>query len=182
MTRVILGVLVIFALVVSLQAGPADSDNGRKLQVFLSEVQPGVMATEQNCMLVFADHSFHAERTNRRNGKIQEQTVYEGNLAEGDWNNLVGILDNEQFRTIHVQRTAAPLVVEDAHAYTIAVARGKETQNMEFLDNESRKPYDAQLKPLFHWWKSMRGRHMTKSDGPPDTRCGLDDSHGVFAY
>jgi len=62
------------------------------------------------------------------------------------------------------------------------VARGNEIQNMEFLDKKSRKPYDAQLKPLLEWWKSVRNRRMPKSDASPDSRCALDSSHGIFAY
>src|SRR2546421_4568686 len=33
-------------------------------------------------------------------------------------------------------------------------------QNMEFINDSSRKPYDSQLKPLFHFWKSMRSRRQ----------------------
>lgn len=173
---------IILLVGLSLQAAPPDAEKGHGLQVFLSEVQPGTMATENYCMLVFADHRFHSERAVRQRGKDRERTVYEGDLSDTDWNTLIGILDSEQFRKIHLAPVAAPLVIEDAHAYNIAVARQKQYQNLEFLDNASRKPYDAQLKPLFQWWKSQRGKRMAKSEAPPDKRCALDSTHSVFAY
>ena len=181
MTRPAVILCLVLGVASCLQAGPPESENGHKLQVYLSEVQPGALSTENYCMLVFADHRFHSEKAVRKLGKDQERIVYEGDLSDSDWNTLIGILDNEQFRRIH-NAGIAPLVVEDAHAYNIAVARAKETQNLEFLDNASRKPYDAQLKPLFQWWKSVRGRHTAKSDAPPDSRCALDSSRTVFSY
>jgi len=57
---------------------------------------------------------------------------------------------------------------------TISVAREAKYQNMEFLDNKSRKPYESQLKPLLGWWKAFRGGHMAESSAPPDSRCSLN--------
>jgi hypothetical protein len=152
------------------------------LRLLLSEVQPGSMSSEQYCMLVFADRRFHAEKATSHLGKDRDRTVYEGQLTEAEWNALGEILDRKEFRSIIVQHTVAPLVVENAHSYTISVARDENFQNMEFLDNKSRRPYEPQLKPLLEWWKSMRSRRMASSQAPPDSKCALDSSHGVFAY
>jgi len=40
---------------------------------------------------------------------------------------------------------------------------------MEFMDDNSRKPYDVQLKPLLQWWKSTRNRHVAASEAPADS-------------
>jgi hypothetical protein len=72
--------------------------------------------------------------------------------------------------------------MEDVHAYYISVAREKKFQNMEFLNNQSRKPYESQLKPLLQWWKRLRNAHMPESNAPPESRCVLDSTHAVFAY
>jgi len=53
---------------------------------------------------------------------------------------------------------------------------------MEFMDDNRRKPYDSQLKPLVHWWKSARSKRMMPSEAPADNRCKLDRSGGVFSY
>jgi len=71
--------------------------------------------------------------------------------------------------------------MEDVHTFTISVARGSKFQNMEFLDNKSRKPYESQLKPLLRWWKSFRGGRMVESKARPDEKCSLDSTHGVYS-
>jgi hypothetical protein len=145
-------------------------------------VKPGSMSSEHYCMLVFTDHSFHAEKAVSSNGKEQDRKVYEGNLSDADWNALDGILESEGLRKINVPRGYVPLATQDVHPFTISVKREKGFQNMEFIDDNSRKPYDSELKPLLQWWKSTRGRRMTVSEAPADRRCALDSSHGVFSY
>ncbi len=152
------------------------------LRLLLSEVQPGAMSSEQHCILVFADHSFHAERATRRNGKDRERKVYEGGLSDADWKSLDGILESDGLRKLDVKPGYVPLVMQGVYSYAISIKREKGFQNMEFMDDNSRKPYDSQLKPLFQWWKLTRSRRMAVSEAPADSRCGLDSSHGVFSY
>jgi hypothetical protein len=152
------------------------------LRLLLSEVQPGTMSSEHYCMLVFDDHRFHAENATRGNGKDRERKIYEGNLSDADWNALDGILENEGLRKLNVKPGYVPLAMQGVHPFTISVRRETEFQNLEFMDDSSRKPYDAQLKPLFQWWKSTRSRRMAVSEAPADSRCRLDSSHGVFSY
>jgi hypothetical protein len=73
-------------------------------------------------------------------------------------------------------------VTQNIHSFTISVRREKGFQNMEFIDDNARKPYDSQLKPLLHWWKTTRGQRMAVSEAPADDRCSLDSSRGVFSY
>src|SRR5437667_4301364 len=110
--------------------------DGAPIRLLLSEVQAGTMASEQYCTLVFANRHFHSEKATRKMGKDRDRKVYEGELSEADWNALGGILDNKGFRDLNVERTVSPLVIEDAHTYTISVARETKYQNMEFLDNK----------------------------------------------
>jgi hypothetical protein len=163
-------------------AGPAEPAKGAALRLMLFEVQPGTMATEQYCMLVFADRQFHAEKANRKMGRDRERKVYEGELSEADWNALGGILDSKQFRELDVPLTLSPLVIEDSHVYNISVARESKFQNLEFLDNKSRKPYESQLKPLLQWWKTLRSAHMPESNVPPNSMCLPDKTYAVFSY
>lgn len=158
----------------------AEAVNSAALRLVLSEVQPGAMATEHYCMLVFNDHHFHAEKASRRMGKDRDRKVYEGQLSDSDWNALTAILDAKQFRELRIPPSAPTLIVHDPHPYTISVARENGFQNMEFLNKESLKPYESELKPLLRWWNSSRSAHLPPSDVPPDSRCSLTDANGVF--
>ncbi|HWY19809.1 MAG TPA: hypothetical protein VNX26_01240 [Candidatus Acidoferrum sp.] len=161
--------------------GQNETAKGAAVRLQLNEVQAGSMASEQYCTVVFADRRFHSERASRRRGKDTDRRVYEGVLSEADWNTLSGIIDSEGFRALNVPRDVPPLVMQDAHAITISVARDAKFQNMEFLDNKSRKPYESQLKPLLQWWKSFRGERVAESKAAPDARCALDSTHAVFS-
>jgi hypothetical protein len=162
-------------------AAPNETPKGASLRLLLSEVQPGAMASEQYCTLVFADRHFHSEKATRKLGKDRERRVYEGVLSEADWNALAGILDSKEFRELNIPQSVSPLVIRDAHTVTISVARDANFQNMEFLDNKSRKPYEVQLNPLLKWWKSFRSGHNAESKNAPDANCSLDSTHALFS-
>ncbi len=174
----ILSVLLGISLVAN--AGSNEPTNGAPLRLMLSEMQPGVLASEQYCLLVFDDHYFHAERAHRKVGKDQERKVYEGRLSDRDWNALTAILEAKQFRELQVPPSAPALVVRDSHPYTISVARQSGFQNMEFLTRESLKRYESELKPLLRWWKSLRNVRMLESNAPVDTRCSLTEANAIF--
>jgi hypothetical protein len=152
-----------------------------RLRLLLSEVQAGTMASEQYCALVFADRRIHFEKATRKLGKDRDRKVYESQLSEADWNTLNTILDDKGLRELRLPEGVPPLVIEDAHTIAISISRDTKYQNMEFLNNKSRKPYEEQLKPLLGWWKSQRGGHMAASTAAPDPKCSLDSTHGVFS-
>ena len=183
MTRLITTILCcVLGTTLAATADLNETTKEAALRLLLSEVQPGAMASEQYCTLVFADRHFHSERATRKLGKDRERKVYEGALSDADWNALTGVLDSKEFRELNVPQGVTPLMIEDAHTFTISIARATKFQNMEFLDNKSRKPYESQLKPLLGWWKSFRGEHLLKSEAPPDARCSLDSTHAVFSH
>lgn len=162
-------------------AGSDQSAQSSAFRLLLSEVRPGGMATDQRCTLVFPDHRFHHEVATRHHGRDVERKVYEGELSEVDWNTLAEILDRKEFQDLNVPRTVPPLVMQDVHVYAISVARAGDFQNLEFLTDKSRKPYESQLKPLLQWWKSFYSKHMPASGAPPNQRCSMDTKDAVFA-
>ena len=174
--------IISFLLGMSLVAGAGSNEptKGAALRLLFSEVQPGVLGSEQYCMLVFDDHHFHAEQAHRKRGKDEDRKVYQGQLSDPDWNALNAILDAKPFRELHVPRSMQALVVQDPHPYTISVSRAGGFQNMEFLTKESLKPYEPQLKPLLQWWKSSRNFHRDESNAGVDSRCALSDANGIF--
>src|SRR5437764_3905176 len=103
-------------------------------------------------------------------------------MSEADWNTLSTILEDKALRDLNVQQGVTPLMIEDAHTFTISVARDAKFQNMEFLDNKSRKGYETQLKPLLGWWKTFRSRHIAESRISPDSSCSLDNGHAVYSH
>jgi len=164
---------VLLCLGIALLAQSSPSTRPQKFRIRLSEVQPSSFP-EQACTLVFPDHHYYTEKTVREHGVVYDRKIYEGELAEEDWNSLITIIDSKEFRAIKVPRDMDPLVVNDAHPYNITVAREPGFQNLEFLNRKALKPYSAQLDPLLKWWKTLRGRPQVKSAGPPDPRCSLE--------
>jgi hypothetical protein len=180
MTSICVTLGALLGMGLTAKAGPNEPKPAPALRLLLLEDQPGVMSNQQYCMLVFSDRHFHAEKAVRKMGRDQDRKVYEGELPESDWNALESILGSEEFRSLNVPASAMPPVVEDAHGYTISVARDHTFQNMEFLDNKSRKPYESRLKPLLQWWKSIRSRRLLET-GAQNSRCSLN-SGVVFSY
>lgn len=181
MTRHITILCGVLGIGLAAAAGPSETAKGPAVRLQLNEVEAGTMATEHYCTLVFADRHFHSERASRKTGMDKDRKIYEGELSQADWDALAGILDSKEFQELNVPQGVPPLVIQDAHTFTISVARGSKFQNMEFLDNKSRKPYATQLKPLLQWWKSFRGSRMVESKAPPDAKCSLDNTHPVFS-
>src|SRR5436190_16244650 len=154
MTRAIKVLCVVLGIGMAAPAASNQPTNGvPPLRLLLSEVQAGTMASDHYCTLVFADRHFHSERATRKTGKDRDRRIYEGDMSEADWNTLGAILEDKALRDLNVQQGVTPLMIEDAHTFTISVARDAKFQNMEFLDNKSRKGYETQLKPLLGWWK-----------------------------
>jgi len=151
------------------------------LKIFLNEVQPGVMSSPQYCTLVFDNRRFHSEKADIKPGSDTDRKIYEGQLSDSDWNALIAVIDSPGFRDLKVPQTVPPLVMQDTHPYTISIARDKDFQNMEFLDNKSLKPYQSQVKPLLQWWKSFRGQRTPESSAYADARCALDKTHAIFS-
>jgi hypothetical protein len=162
-------------------AASAQQPAHASIKLFLNEVQPGQLTASQYCTLVFTDHHFHSEKADIKHGQDSSRKIYEGQLSDNEWNSLVAIIDSPGFRDLKVPRTVPPLVMQDTHPYTIAVARDKDFQNMEFLDGKSLKPYEPQIKPLLQWWKPVRGRRMPESSASPSPQCSLDSNHAVYA-
>jgi hypothetical protein len=182
MTRPIAILCVVLGIGFAAAAVPDEMAKGMAVRLLLSEVQAGSMASEHYCTLVFEDRHFHYEKASRKMGQDTERKVYEGELSQADWDVLTGILDSKEFQELKVPQGVPPLIIEDAHTFTISVARGSKFQNMEFLDNKSRKPFDSQLKPLLQWWKSVRHERTVESKALPDARCSLDSTHAVFSH
>jgi hypothetical protein len=169
-------VLLVSGLSLAQQTAPAAAP----FRLLFSEVIYGTMASEQRCALIFSDRRFHLERANRRRGQDVSRKVYEGELSASEWNTLSEILDDKEFRELAMPTAMSSPVVEDLHVIAISVWRDGKFQNLEYLNNRSRKPYDPTLRPLLQWWKNLGGRKMTQSQAPVDTHCALEGSDNTI--
>lgn len=149
-------------------------------RLLISEVQPGSLAEEQRCTLIFPDHRFHHEVAARKRGRDITRKVYEGMLSTAEWDTVSEALERKDFRDLSVPATVAPLVMQDLHMYTIIVARDGNYQNMEFLNDKSRKAYDFQLRPLLQWWKAFCAFRRQASEASPNSRCLLNENNGMI--
>lgn len=175
-------IAVLFVSISALLAsGFGQQTDHAALRVMLNEVQPAAMASPQYCTLIFSDRRFHSEKADNKAGNDVNRKIYEGQLSDSEWNSLIATIDSPQFRDLKVPRTVPPLVMQDTHPYTISIAREDSYQNMEFLNGKSLKPYEAQVKPLLEWWKTLRGQHTPASSSGPDKRCELDNTRAIFA-
>jgi hypothetical protein len=179
----VLRFLVSVGFVAVAAAASAQNAGQVPFRLLLSEVKPGGMTTGQRCVLIFPDQHFHFESATNKRGHDLSRKIYEGELPDAEWGHLSEILDRKEFRELAVMRLATSPVVEDLHLIAISVWRDGKYQNMEFLDNRGRAPYDATLKPLLQWWKSFLGKKMTESKEPANKHCALEGASGeaVFA-
>jgi len=163
-------------------AGSNPPEQQPAVRLLLNETEAGSLQSQQYCGLIFANHRFHYEKAGRHHGRDIDRKVYEGELNDAEWNSLTGALDSQAFRDVKVPEGVPPLVMQDAHDYTISVLREDGNfQNMEFLNDKGRKPYEAQLKPLLEWWRTFRGRRMPETKVQADQRCIPASGQAVFS-
>jgi hypothetical protein len=176
--------LLSFALLALSGASSAQTNTRPQLLLLISEAKPGIWITSQRCVLVFPDRHFHLERATNNRGRDVSRKIYEGELSNPEWDDLSKILNTNDFRELAVPRLASSPVIEDLHLIAISIWRDGKFQNMEFLDERSRSPYDATLKPLLRWWKYFSSRKLPESKESPNKQCALEGALGdsVFAH
>src|SRR5579859_7839578 len=99
--------------------GSPEAATNRDIFLFMSEIQAGSLQSQQYCALVFEDHRFHYEKASRRHGRDLDHKIYEGELSEADWNTLSAVLNANEFRDLKVSGAVPPLVMQEAHIFTI---------------------------------------------------------------
>ncbi len=166
-------------LLLGAPAFPQTSAPKATFEVRISDFKSGSMASEQRCLLVFADRKYHFESAAHRGGRDLRRDVYEGELSQADWDQLSNVLDTKELRELSSPPSAATVIVENLDALTLTVKRGPDAyQNLEFLTKRSRDPYRAALKPALEWWKGFLRKRLTPSGAPPSPYCSLDNNSG----
>jgi len=155
--------IALLLLLVVAAAGAGDEKKETAVVLRISQVKPWGLTTDHRCVLVLPDHRFHLERATRKRDKDLVRKVYEGEFTEPQWQQLTGILNLEDLKSLAVPSTRGVLVVEDMDLITINIWRGPGYQSMEFLTKRDRAPYERTLKPLLEWWKQIAKRDLQES-------------------
>src|SRR5512138_2049663 len=103
MKRLLLFAALLFLTFVAANAG--DEKKAPAIVARVSEVKPGSVTTDHRCVLILPDHRFHLERATRKRDKDLMRKVYEGQLTQPEWDELIGILNAADFKALAVPST-----------------------------------------------------------------------------
>jgi hypothetical protein len=123
--------------------GPAYSDPaGGQFIVRLQRIR----SDRDVCAIVRRDGLFHLESETHNRVDASEGTLDDSELAE-----LKDVLNNEDLAKLSQQKIAIPLLMTEKDELRVSILRSPSTQNLTFLDRESRRPFDDFIHPLLHW-------------------------------
>jgi hypothetical protein len=116
------------------------------------------------CAIVRADGFFHMEQETSDHVEIAQGTLDEIELAT-----LKTILGNNGLAALTQQNIPAalipvPTMMSEPEVLQITVLRSSFTQNVEFPDRESRRPFDEFINPLLHWTDLLQKHSRIKLD------------------
>ena len=98
------------------------------------------------CAIVRGDGLFHVEQETSNRVEIAEGTLDAAELAA-----LKTVLSNQELAALDQQKIPVPLMISERDALQISILRSPSTQNIKFVDRESRRPFDKFIDPLLHW-------------------------------
>jgi hypothetical protein len=111
------------------------------------------------CALVRGDGFFHVER------EMSNHFVgLEGVLDESELVSLRAALNNRDLAALSQRQVTVPLVISERDELRISILRSPLTQNLTFLDSESRRPYDDFIRPLLRWIDILQKHSHTPLD------------------
>jgi hypothetical protein len=115
------------------------------------------------CAIVRGDGLFHVEQETSNDLEVAEGVLSEEELAA-----LKTVLSEKGLVALTQQAITVPLMIRESDKLQISILRPPLTQNLIFLDRESRRPFDPFLKPLLHWMDILQSH----SHGALDERRG----------
>lgn len=126
-----------------------------------------IQSDKNVCAIVRGDGLFHleSEDTNR-------VEVSEGALDDRDLTELTAMLNNNELAALTQQKIASPLLMLEKDEFLVSVLRSAVTQNLTFMDRESRRPFDSFINPLVHWLDALqRHPHTSLSEFEGRNNC-----------
>lgn len=155
------GLYVWFILVVNLPAfgqtqKPAFSDP--TAPPFLVRLQR-TTSDRDVCALIRGDGLFHLERQTGSRFEALEGVLDEPELAD-----VKRVLNEKELAELAQQNIAVPLLMTERDVLRISILRSPFTQNLTFLDRESRRPFDNLITPLLKWMDALQRHSHTTLD------------------
>jgi hypothetical protein len=111
------------------------------------------------CAIVRGDGLFHVEQETSNHLEIAEGILDDGELAA-----LKTVLSEKELAALTQQKIPVPLMITERDVLQISILRSPVTQNLTFLDRESRSPFDEFIDPLLHWMDILQKHPQTKVD------------------
>jgi hypothetical protein len=102
---------------------------------------------------------FHVERETGRRVEVSEGSLDESELAA-----VRDALNGKELVALSQQRISIPLVMTERDEVRISILRSPLTQNLTFLDRESRRPFDDFITPLLRWMDVLQKHSHTTLD------------------
>lgn len=116
------------------------------------------------CAIVRLDGLFHLESET-----ATRINVSEGVLDNSELSDLDNAVNNKELSELTQQRIAVPLLTTDQDEFRISVLHSiihfPFTQNLTFLDRESRRPFDDFINPLLRWMDVLQHHPRTSLGG-----------------
>jgi hypothetical protein len=136
--------------------GYADPAGGK----FIVRLQRIGHSDRNVCALVRADGLFHVEKQTLSTIEVSEGTLNNAELLD-----LKTTLNNEKLADLTQSRISTSLVQKERDQFWVAILRSSTTQNLRFVDRESRRPYDDVVDPLLRWIDTVQHHAHTRVGG-----------------
>ncbi len=111
------------------------------------------------CALIRRDGLFHLER--KTGGRFE---ALEGVLDDRELADVTRALNDKDLAALAQKNITVPLVITEEDVLQISILRSPFTQNLTFLDRESRRPFDKPITPLLDWLDVLRKHSHTTLD------------------
>ena len=154
------GVALWFILVVNLAftqpQKPAFSDP--TAPAFLVRLQRST-SDRDVCALIRGDGLFHLERETSSHLEVSEGVLDDSELAD-----VKAALNERRLAELTQQRITVPLLTTGQDTLNVSILRSPLTQNLTFIDRESRRPFDEFITPLVQWMDALQKHSHTTLD------------------
>jgi len=142
--------LVVFLLGISshAQARPPFSDPAAPS--FIVRLQRN-QSDKNVCAIVRGDGMFHVESETTNHFEASEGTLDDTELAD-----LNAVLRNSDLAALRQKKITSPLVMTEKDEFVLSILRSPLTQDLVFMNRESRRPFDSFINPLLRWLDALQ--------------------------
>lgn len=105
---------------------------------------------DQVCVLLRRDGQFHLEVEKRNRTR-----VFEGALSEAKMQELQTLINDPTLRQLTEKQIVAPtgaIMLDELH---VDIFRGDHWQDLFFVDDSSRQPFEHSIAPLVRWLRAL---------------------------